>query len=274
MKFLRNLREKFIENRVDRLVRMILKSEGEISPWVIDNLSEYSQEEITSALKEAFPSLESYLQKQFLFVLDEIGYIKMLLEKLDRGSEEDILFSLDMLSILKPIRALGPIIKKLADSRETIRFEAADTLIAYRHKKVVDLLVKELREDSPCLPARVAQVLYEYGSLAALILMENLQNPKLSTHMLIEILAYIKDDRATSKVLECINSPDYRTRAAVIKYLNELNDPKYLSFLKKALEDESFIVINQAIKGLKRLDNVLNELMEQEKKEAAATDEK
>ncbi len=254
--FFKNLRDKLIESKADKLVRKLLSMEQEISPWVIENLPQYEEKDITFALQEAFPNLESHMQQKLIFYLEEIGYIDMLIEKLTKGSEEEILFSLSMLSILKPLRALKYVVNRLSDNREHIRFEVADTLIAYRHKRVVELMVNELREDSPYLPARIAQVLVGYGPLASVILIDNMDNPDLKTDLIIEILEQMeRNERVLDKVISHLSNEDAKVRTAAVKYLANNCKEEFFDHFRNAVFDEAPSVRIQAIKGLKKINS-------------------
>lgn len=193
------IKNKIRQTQLNKLSRQILSMEKQVCPKVIENLPRFSHEEITYLLKEVYPSLESYIQKQLLIVLDNLGYLGQIYEKLNKGSEKEILYALNLLTIFKPIRALDDIFKRLADNRDAIRFEAAYTLISYQSKKVIEMAVKELREDSQCLPARTAQVLVGYGSLAALEITDNLENPKLDQKMLLEVLELMNGQETDGK---------------------------------------------------------------------------
>ncbi|KUO52945.1 MAG: hypothetical protein APF76_02165 [Desulfitibacter sp. BRH_c19] len=263
--FLGSLKNKIKNAKVDKLIRNFLSMEQQISPWVINSLQELSEEEVTYVLKEVYPNLESYLQKQLLVVLEDIGYMKMIYNKLNKGSEKEILFSLDLLGLLKPFKALDFIFKRLADNRESIRFEAAHTLILYKNKKVVELTVKELKEDSSCLPARLAQILVGYGSIAALELINNINNPKLSNVVIIEILGLLEFEKANDitndiinykingEMLKCLDSPNIETRVAALKYLAGKKDISFKNVFEKAISGSSDQIKQQMYKSLKNL---------------------
>jgi len=245
-----SLKRKLKDAKVNKLIRKLLSMEERISPRVIDDLQGFSDEEITYALREAYPSLESYMQKQLLVVLEDQGYMKMIYDKLINGSEQEILFSLELLALLKPFKALDLIFRRLADNRESIRFEAAHTLILYKNKKVVKLAVKELKQNSPYLPARLAQILMGYGSLAALELINNLNNPELDTNMIVDILILMSDETIDKRIAECLASADVKTRIGALKYFSKQKDAKNMEVFTNALMDCDAAVRFQALKGL------------------------
>ena len=199
-----SLKRRFKDAKVDKLIRKLLAIEDNIPSGIINSLQEFSQGEITHVLREAYPSLELHLQEQFLVVLEDQGYMKVIYDKLSNGSEKEVLYSLEILALLKPFKALELILKKLADNRESIRFEVAHTLILYRNQRVVELAIKELKQDSPYLPARLAQVLMGYGSLAVLELVNNLNNSEIDTDMVLEILMLMSNETIDEKVAECL----------------------------------------------------------------------
>jgi len=248
------LKEKFKLGKYDRLVKQLLSMEGEISPWVVENLSSFTYTEISQAIKEAFPVMETYMQKNLLFLLEGIGYIQWLTSTLESKEEEETLFALEMIQIIRPLKALGSLVKCLGDKKESIRFEAASALIAYRDKKVVEMMVKELKETSSCMPARVAQVLTGYGALAVSVMLDNLENPDLDTGLIIEILSQIQDERIPGYVVECLDSENAKTRIAAVKYMFRRHRPQYLDMLKSRVELETHPqVCREIIKGLNNL---------------------
>ena len=188
------IKRKFKDVRINKLARELLAMEDSISSGFINSLQDFSHEEITCILREAYPSMESDLQKQLLIVLKDQGYMEVVYEGLNKGSEKEIIYSLELLALLKPIDAMHLIFRKLADNRESIRFEAAHTLIQYKDRRVVKLAVKKLKQDGSYLPARLAQILVGYGSLAVLELTKNLNNPRLDTDMIRDILALMPDE--------------------------------------------------------------------------------
>lgn len=239
--------------KVDKLTRKLLAMEDRIPPGVINYLQELSHEDITCVLKEAYPSLESYLQKQLLVVLEEQGYMKIIYDKLNKGSEKEILDALELLTLLKPIKALDLIFRRLADNRENIRFETAHTLVLYKNKKVVELAVKELKHNSPYLPARLAQILMGYGTLAVLELINNLNNPELDTSMIVDILILMSDEAIDKKVADCLASIDAKTRQGALMYFTKQKDAKNMEIFINALRDSDSAVRAQAIKGLESI---------------------
>lgn len=263
--FFGSLKKKIKDAKVDKLIRTILSLEEQISPWVINTLQECSDEDITYVLKEAYPSLESYLQKQLLILLEDIGYMERLYDKLNKGSHTEILFSLELLGILKPHKALDDIFKRLGDNREFIRFEAAHTLILYKNKKVVKLTVKELEEDSKYLPARLAQILVGYGSIAALELINNIDNPKLSNGLIIEIIGLLEFEKANDltndlihykineEMLKFLNSSNVDIRVAALKYLAGKKDISLENVFEKAIAGSTDQIRQQMFKVLKNL---------------------
>ncbi|MBS3970452.1 MAG: hypothetical protein KGZ94_10095 [Clostridia bacterium] len=246
-----SLKRRLKDAKVDKLIRKLLAMEDKIPSGVINNLQDFSHEEITHALKEAYPSLESYLQKQLLVVLEDQGYMKIIYDKLNNGSEKEILYSLELLALLKPFKALDLIFRRLADNRESIRFEAAHTLILYKNKKVLELAVKELKQNSPYLPARLAQILMGYGSLAVLELINNLNNPEIDNSMIADILILMSDETIDKKVAECLASTDVKTRIGALMYFTKQKDAKNMEIFSNALMDSDAVVRAQAIKGLK-----------------------
>ena len=199
-----SFKRKLRDIKVNKTIRKLLTTEDRISSGIIDDLQEFSHDEITHVLRESYSSLEPHLQEQLLAVLEDQGYMEVIYDKLNNGSEREILYSLDLLALLKPPKALDSIFKKLADNRESIRFEAAYALILYRNQRVVELTIKELKQDSPYLPARLAQVLMGYGSLAVLELVNNLNNSEIDTDMVLEILKLMSEETTDEKVTECL----------------------------------------------------------------------
>ncbi len=262
---LTSFKKKIKDAKVDKVIRKMLSMEEQISPWVISSLQEFSDEEITYILKEVYPNLESYLQKQLLIVLDDIGYMKMIYDKLNNGSQKEILFSLELLGLLKPYKAIDLIFERLADNREFIQFEAAHTLILYKNKKVVELTVKELKEGSTYLPARLAQILVGYGSLGALGLINNMDNPKLSNQLIIEVLEHLEIEKANNitndminykineEMLKCLHSPNVETRVAAFKYLVGKKDVSIKNVFEKAMVGVSEPIRQQFVKVLKKI---------------------
>ena len=262
---LTSFKKKIKDAKVDKVIRKMLSMEEQISPWVISSLQEFSDEEITYVLKEVYPNLESYLQKQLLIVLEDIGYMKMIYNKLNKGSQKEILFSLELLGLLKPYIAIDLIFKRLADNREFIRFEAAHTLIQYKNKKVVELTVKELKEDSTYLPARLAQILVGYGSLGALGLINNIDNPKLSNQLIIEVIGHLEFEKANNitndminykineEMLKCLHSPKVETRVAAFKYLVGKKDVSIKNVFEKAMAGASEPIREQIVTVLKKI---------------------
>ena len=201
-----SFKKRLQDARINKLIRKLLSIEIRIPPGIINSLTEFSHEEITYVLRETYPHLESHLQKQFLVVLEDKGYMKVIYDKLSNGSEKEILYALEMLAFLRPFKALKFIFNKLSDNRETIRFEIAHTLIIYRNRKVVELAVKALKQGTPYLPARLAQVLMGYGTIAVLELVNNLNNPEIDTNLVIEILTLISNETTDEKVMECLSA--------------------------------------------------------------------
>jgi len=200
------IKRRFQDAKINKLIRKLLATEDKVSSEVINGLQEFSREEVTHILKEAYPSLEAHLQEQVLVALEDQGYMKVIYDELNNGSEKEILYSLELLALLKPIGALDSIFKKLTDNREAIRFEVAHTLILYRSQKVVELAVKELKQDSLYMPARLAQILMGYDYLAVLELVNNLNNSEIDTNMVLEILMLISNESVDEKVAEYLDA--------------------------------------------------------------------
>jgi len=200
------IKRKFKDAKINKLTRELLTMEDSIPYEVINDLGHLSHEEITCILREVYPILEPYLQEQLLAVLGDNGYMEIVYEGLKNGSEKEILYSMELLALLKPIEAIDLIFRRLADNRELIRFEAAHTLILYKIKRVITLAIKELRPNGLYLPARLAQILMGYGSLAVLELINNLNNSEIDTSMVLELLTLISDETEDEKVAEYLDT--------------------------------------------------------------------
>ncbi len=246
-------RKKRHEIRVNKLIEKLFEMEHEVTPWVIKNLKNYSSEELTEALKATYPELKSYMQKKILFHLDRIGYLGRVYENLKNGKEQEILSSLEILSLLRPIKALPLVLKRLADHRDMINLETVQVLIVYEEKKILEAMIKELRENSVYLPARIASVLQGYGSLAVDELLSNLDNPDLKTDLIIEILSQFEDDRVGKEIRSYLQNGDAKVRLAAVKFFAEQDNPDNADIFKEALVDSNLDVQAQAARGLENI---------------------
>jgi HEAT repeat protein len=248
-----NVNSIFRKGRSARLTRKLLAMDDDLSPWINKHLDSFSHAELTEALKEAFPCLKTYIQKKLLFLLEEAGYIRMLLDGLVAQDEEKKLFALEMVALLKPPRVLSLVYGCLADKKERVRFEAAHCLICYNDQRIIKEMVQELKADSLYMPARIGQVLIGYGPASLKVLLDNLENPRLEAGLIVELLLQIEDSRIEELLKEHLSSPSKEVRAAVLRYYAKNPKPKHQWVFEDALQDEEEAVRAQALKGLDSL---------------------
>jgi len=218
---------------------------------VRQEIGSLSQVELSELILARWPHLSNELQGRIKEALHDLGIVRQWLEDCTHRDLNRRLAAIERIGITAP-EGSGPVLLELLGSKdEATQLAAVRALSNMVDVTMVELLVSALDKPKQYLPARVAQVLVNFGMAATPGLMEaySFSGPKKKQYI-IEILAQISDDRSMQVLLAALEDTEDGVRVQAALALGRMGLPQGIEPLIKALGDESPKVRARAAKAL------------------------
>ena len=161
---------------------------------------------------------------------DALGIVDRYIHKLQHSrSWAERAFAARYLGEIGSARAVGPLIEIMRDTREEdrdVRLAAGRALGRIRDPRAIEPLLAALAAPESWLPARVAEVLLQFGATAVEPLLALLQRPEDSSARAwaAQILGDLKDPRAVPVLTTCLTDLNDQVRARAAQSLGKLGD--------------------------------------------------
>lgn len=188
---------------------------------------------------------------------DELGIVERHVQRLENArSWAERAFSARFLGEIGNARAVEPLVRVLRNTREEdrdVRLAAGRALGRIRDPRAVEPLLDALAAPESWLPARIAEVVLQFGPLAYEPLVERLQGSDNAAvrAWAAEILGDLGDTKATPSLLACLADLNDGVRARAASALGKLRDRRAVpELIRMMLADPVPYVRIQVVRAL------------------------
>jgi hypothetical protein len=204
------------------LPRKLIQAKGALSKSLFKRLNEYGIEQVPEIV-EFWPKISPEIKKELVDFWESQGYLNHY------------------------VNALGA-------KDEGRQAEAAYILVNLKEKRLIPLLVDALSQPEKYLPARVAEVLVAFGPGVVDYLCGILCDlPEGTKCLVIDILQEIADDRAVVPLMKELADESPRIRQKAVSALGEIGNPNALENLIPLMGDVDEKVRSMTARALGRL---------------------
>lgn len=195
--------------------------------------------------------------ERLLDLLRNFGFVEREIKKLRFGRRWERVYAAQYLGLIRERTAIEDLRRALKDPFLPVSFAAALALSRLGATELVGKVVQQLTASEDWNRAKVAEVLLEFGVSAGAQLLTLLDKAELKPSqraLIIRVLGELKYRDALAKIFEIAQqSEDLEEKVSSIKALGVLSYLEARDFLIKMLEDENWVVQNQAAKSLGKI---------------------
>lgn len=239
------------EPEVQQLARTTLIKQGQA---VRDNCAEH----VITALMRYLSSQDDVAVHNVIGVLQEIGTVTTpyLLAQLQVASEPMRLSILEIVQVIRDLRALPIVLQMVDDATATIQQQVTKTLKLYAPESIPGLVELVLHGSSEGVAARAAHILSEMGMQVVVPITDAISHIVPGrTRLLVQVLEQIHEPQSISALISLLqvshNEP--LLTIAIVRALSKFTDKQVVPALLMVLNDTYPQVYEEALDALSAL---------------------
>lgn len=237
--------------KIARLSLLLARGQGPLSFFQIRQLEKADPWVVYRVLLKDYEGWSKARQLAVICVLAQNGYVERSIKLLKSTNHLDRIQGAEMLGFLQSSSAVDALLEALGDSRDEVRWVAASALRRMREVSVVPKLIEALEPPRSVTPARVADVLVAFGSLAAELILKALNEVSESTRRtLIAILGEIGGPEVIENLTQALRDPSPCIRACAAEALGRIGGTDSGPALTQLLKDPEAEVRARAAQAL------------------------
>ena len=258
------LRARGLESRVEMLRELLQAGGTEARVWTMLRrrpTAHHDLEALEHLLEERRRTLPADASPEQLAAhyasYDELGIVERHVQRLEGArSWAERAFSARFLGEIGNARAVEPLVRVLRNTREEdrdVRLAAGRALGRIRDPRAVEPLLDALAAPESWLPARIAEVVLQFGPLAFEPLLARLEDSDNAAvrAWAAEILGDLGDTKATPSLLACLADLNEGVRARAASALGKLRDRRAVpELIRMMLADPVPYVRIQVVRAL------------------------
>ena len=213
------------------------------------------------ALLGHLSSQNDIVVRNVMQVLQEIGspVVPPLLELLKSPTDTIRVRAIEMLEIIRDMRALPALLHLLGDKSHAVQAQVVQALRAYAPESIAGLIDCVLRDPSDTVADRAAQILVSIGQDVVGAVIEVL--PRLvpgRTRFLVQILELIHDPRSLTALISLLETPQLEPLLviSVVRALGQFSDKRVVAPLLEMLSTTNPQFYEEAVTALSQLGDV------------------
>jgi HEAT repeat protein len=257
-----------VEAEVQLQAREILVKQGqELSAIDVQDAHDNRWNNFIEVLLVYLSSQDDVAVRNVMQVLQDIGapVVPYLLELLKKPADSVRVRAIEMLEIIRDMRALPALMHILGDKSHVVQVQVIRALRTYVPESIVGLIDCVLHDPSDTVADRASQILVSIGQDVVGAVIEVL--PRIvpgRTRFLVQILELIHDPRSLAALISLLETPQLEPLlvVSIIRALGQFSDERVVAPLLEILATTNPQFYEEAVTALSQLGNIaLEELI-------------